>query len=137
MGSAVWVQNAGDLLGKELFCIYPEDIFRNNGIYSYAHFCFFRQCMSALCTLSVVFFFFFLILLSFFSNGTFTTEFLCTWRWGLTHLELLKSPSSHLMKEDTFRPSFLGRIPGWEIMVFSLLISSPHLLKHYAFHSVS
>lgn len=39
--------------------------------------------------------------------------------------------------ERHFRPSFLGKIPAWEIMFFSLLISSPHLLKYHAFHSVS
>jgi len=58
VGFAVWVQKAGDLLGKELFCMCPEDICRNNVIYSYALFCFFRQYMSALCTVSVVFFLF-------------------------------------------------------------------------------
>lgn len=44
MGFAVWVQNAGDLLGKEvIFWMYLEDIFRNNVIYFYALFCFFMK----------------------------------------------------------------------------------------------
>lgn len=35
-----------------------EDIFRNNVGYSHVLYCFFRQCVSALCTVAVVFFFF-------------------------------------------------------------------------------
>lgn len=35
-----------------------EDIFRNNVGYPHVLYCLFRQCVSALCTVSVVFFFF-------------------------------------------------------------------------------
>lgn len=119
MGFAIWMQHAGDLLGIELFCMCIKDIFRNSLMYSYVFFCFFRQCLSTLCTVSIVFPLFPFVVL-FFSNSTFTTEFCVHGNVQNSHLEVLKSPSGHLMKEEIFRPSFLGRIPDWEITFFSL-----------------
>lgn len=93
----------------------PEDIFRNNEGYSHVLYCFFRQCVSALCTVSVVFFCFdFCLLLQ------------------IAHLPLnfcvpgdqvspiggsKESMESFNLRRDG-KPSFMGRILGWEIMFF-------------------
>lgn len=119
MGFAVWMQHAGDLLGIELFCMCIKDIFRNSLMYSYVFFCFFRQRLSTLCTVSVVFLLFAFVVL-YFSNSTFTTEFLGTWKCTKLPLGGFKEPIRSFNERRYFRPNFLGRNPDWEITFFSL-----------------
>lgn len=127
---AVPMQHAGDLLGIELICMCIEGIFRNSLMYSYAFFCFFRQCLSTLCTASVVFLLFHFVVL-FFSNSTFSTEFLCMWKCTKLPLGVFKEPIRSFNERRDFRPSFLGRIPDWEITFFSVL-STFVLLPHFS-----
>lgn len=97
MGFAIWMQHAGDLLGIELLCMCIKDIFRNSLMYSYVFFCFFRQCLSTLCTVSIVFPLFPFVVLCFvfcvfFLNSTFTTEFLLMWKCAKLPLGGFKEP---------------------------------------------
>lgn len=96
-----------------------KDIFRHSLMYSYIFICFFRQHLSTLCTVSIVFLLFPFVVL-FFSNSTFTTEFLCMQKCTKLPLGDSKEPIGSFNERRDFRPSFLGRIPDWKMTSFSL-----------------
>lgn len=101
VGFAVWIQHAGDLLGIVLFCMCIKDIFRNSLMCSYIFIRFFRQHLSTLCTVSIVFLLFpFLFCCLFFQTAHLPLRFCVRGNAQNSHLEVLKSPSGHLTKED-------------------------------------
>lgn len=107
-----------------------KDIFRNSLMYSYVFFCFFRQLLSTLCTVSIVFLLFPSVV-SFFSNNTFTTEFFCLWKCTKLPLGGFKEPIRSFNERRDFRSSFLGRIPDWKNHIFLSVLSSFVLLLHF------
>lgn len=108
VGFAVWMQHAGDLSGIELFCMCIKDIFRISLMYSYVFFCFFRQLLSTLCTVPIVFLLFPLVVwfLVFFQITHLPLSLCVRGNVQNSHLEVLKSPSGHLMKEEILDPVF-------------------------------